>query len=457
MPISAREIFFRICLLFCLSVLLPTISVAAEALQTRSLQEPVFGSEFFLTEAGQENSKILLLVHGVGDEAGHVWDNLIPELSREYHLVIPDLPGFGRSAKGNHLYSPAAYAAFLDWLIKSLPDKPVHLVGHSLGGGISLFYAAQYGANLKSLVLIDSVGLLHRQAVSKHFINQQIHTNIPFFSETIDSGLSSLAGRLLEKASQAPLDPDLILSTPFMREKFLAAQPARIAALALVQTDYSLLLSRVETPTWLLWGEEDNVAPVRIGKLLDWTLAETELVVLPGLGHSPMLEDSRRFLATLRGTLQRSPVELYPRQPVGTKTGRCDSATGRVFHGRYATLQIDNCKDVLLRDVTAATLEISDSQVVVESSRFIEEGAEPAVKLVRSQVTMTGVDLSAETAILTEQSRLDLAGVRFLDVSTAISAAGAPSTILCSSCLKRFEGVITGLHLSRSLAENEQL
>ncbi|MBN2418227.1 MAG: alpha/beta fold hydrolase, partial [Deltaproteobacteria bacterium] len=72
--------------------------------------DPVFGGKMLVREAGQRNDKMILLVHGLGDEAGTTWNSVVGELSREYHVVAPDLPGFGGSSKANLLYSPHAYA-----------------------------------------------------------------------------------------------------------------------------------------------------------------------------------------------------------------------------------------------------------------------------------------------------------------------------------------------------------
>jgi pimeloyl-ACP methyl ester carboxylesterase len=422
------------------------------------VDEPVFGARAYLREAGVDNPKILLLVHGVGAEAGSIWDNLLPDLAREYHVVAPDLPGFGRSSKGNQLYSPEAQAAFLDWLINSLPGKPVTLVGHSLGGAVAMMYAARHESALDRLILVDSVGLLHQLAVSQNFARHLLRLDVPFASSGIENSLGSIAGLLLEKTSRLPVDAKLLLSSPFLREKFLTADPVRISALAMVDTDYSLLLAKISSPTWLIWGAKDEVASLRVAKILDWNLPQVKLRILPGLGHSPMLDDIGNFKEALWQALQEAPEVEVP-LPTSTpdKKGVCEQEQGKVFSGNYSSLRINNCHDVLLKNVVVNDLEIVDSQVAIETSRLRASSHKSALSLLRSKVTITGADIVAETGIIINQSRIDLAGVRFIGAQSAIKGEGNPSSVLCSCSVKLIDGAKEALHLSRSLGVGESL
>lgn len=441
-----------------LSALLPMQCLAFEEgdLKGYSLQEPVFGGQVYVREAGLSNPEILLLVHGVGDRAGRDWDSLLPELAQNYHVVIPDLPGFGYSSKGNHLYSPETYSSFLDWLISRLPKKPVNLAGHSLGGGISLVYAAYHGHDLKRLVLIDSVGVMHYLAVSQNFVQKLALDR--FLIPPVSNPLGKVASLILEKTTRIPFSPELILSTGFMRQRFLAADPARIAGLALVQTDYSLLLGQIDVPTWLIWGELDNIAPVRIADVLQWQLPHAQKIILSGLGHVPMKEDREVVQGALQKALESIPES---RQSFvlssSERKGICEGGQGFVFEGPYDEISLSACDSVLLKNVTTKALQIIDSNVVIEQSRLSGDQANAAMSVVRSRVTMTGVDIAAEMGIQTDQSRLDLAGVRFIDATIAILATGNPSAVLCSSSTKSSQGKVSALHLSRSLKAGESI
>lgn len=442
-------------LLLLILVLLPggqALAVGKRPVE-RMVSEPVFGGEMLVREAGQEHDEMVLLVHGLGDEAGTTWDGILDGLSRHYHVIAPDLPGFGRSSKGNHLYSPENYARVLHHLVVSLPPKPLALVGHSLGGGVSMVYAAQYGLSLRHLVLVDSVGILHRLAVSQYYTKEQIKFDVPLVAGALETALGRFSDLLLEKTSRIPVDPYMALKNETMRAKLLDGDPSRIAALALVGTDYSLLLDRINTPTWLLWGSEDRIAALRIARALQWMLPQAELKMLDGLGHCPMIEDPPGFLAALKTALSRSPQALAePAQRDNAPDGYCQNENGRVFQGNYKTLKISGCKEVRLLDVTMQRLDISDSEVEVEHARI-----KAGIHVTRSRLTVTGADIHGETGIVTDQSRLDLAGVRFVDTPIAIRAKGNPSALLSSSSTRRWAGSKTAIHTSRSLKAGEKL
>ncbi|MBD1401531.1 alpha/beta fold hydrolase [Pelovirga terrestris] len=435
-----------------------TISAPAQSpwQQEQLLQEPIFNGHFFLREAGSEHQDILLLVHGLGDGASDIWEPFVAELAESFHVIAPDLPGFGRSSKANQLYSPANYAEFAHWLLDRHPGKPVYLVGHSLGGAISLHVAARHSGRLERLILVDAVGTLHRLAVSQNLVRDLINLDLPFFSTTVESTLGRIAGLVLEKTARVPLDPDLLLVNAAAREKFLAGDPARIAALALVQSDFSLLLPRITTPTWLIWGDQDQIAPLRIATILDWNLTDSRLRLLYGLDHIPMNEDPQRFMGALQQALLDNKPDSAPlATPVEPVDAVCDQQRGRVFSGNFATLQIDNCSDVLIHDAQVAQLITSDSQVTIERSLLGNDAQGIAVQTLRSTLTLTGVDIKGRIGMQMDQSRIDLAGGRFLETPLAVMAVGNPSSILFSSSIKRLNGQLISLQLSRGLGQGE--
>jgi len=436
-----------------LALLIPSPSRATG----RLLHEPVFDGQVYIEEQGESHPELLLLVHGLGDEAGHCWDDLLQPLSERYHVLVPDLPGFGRSSHQNRLYSPENYALFLTWLVSRWPDKPLILVGHSLGGAISLTYAARQPERLQRLVLVDSVGLLHRLALSQQALRQQLPLDLPRPAKKIETVLGRVSDFLLEKASRLPLSPALVLPSAELRRQVLNAEPSRIAALALVESDFSLRLGRVEIPTMLLWGSEDRVAPLRIAQALQWRLLQAELRILAGRGHSPMLEKPKEFLPWLLGAIRELPRR--PATPPALDElpdGRCDQQQGMTFSGHYNHLLIKGCQKVRLEQVEAQKMILIDSEAEMTASRVVaKEG--PALEILRSRLKMTGVDLQGPTGLVIDQSRIDALGVQFDVSGKAVQSQGHPSAVIfSSSVIERPEGM-TGLHLSRSLKPGESL
>jgi pimeloyl-ACP methyl ester carboxylesterase len=126
----------------------------------------VFGGRVVLYRAGRRGAEPVVLVHGLGKIGARDWAHVIPALASRYEVYALDLPGFGASDKGNHLYSPANYARVLDSLLAERVRRPFNLVGHSMGGVIALTFAADYPERVRRLVVADVAGCTARCTAS---------------------------------------------------------------------------------------------------------------------------------------------------------------------------------------------------------------------------------------------------------------------------------------------------
>jgi pimeloyl-ACP methyl ester carboxylesterase len=107
---------------------------------------------------GNEGAPPLLLVHGNRDHC-HNWDWVAQELRDQYHIIAPDFRGHGDShwVYGS-AYSHSEYIYDLAQLIHQQGLAPLHMIAHSLGGGVALRYAGIYPENIKKLIVIEGTG-----------------------------------------------------------------------------------------------------------------------------------------------------------------------------------------------------------------------------------------------------------------------------------------------------------
>ena len=95
-----------------------------------------------------EGAETLLLIHGMAGSS-ETWRAVIPQLSRNYRVVAPDLLGHGQSAKPRGDYSLGAFAVWLRDLLDELGVSHATIVGQSLGGGVAMqfVYSIRITAN----------------------------------------------------------------------------------------------------------------------------------------------------------------------------------------------------------------------------------------------------------------------------------------------------------------------
>ena len=111
--------------------------------------------EIFVREEGKQGRQVALLIHG-WSSSWYALSPLLPLLSKRRHCLAVDLPGYGQSPPGPEPASIAGYADLLAGLIREVTDRPVLLVGHSMGGRHALFCAACVPNKVDRLILVDA-------------------------------------------------------------------------------------------------------------------------------------------------------------------------------------------------------------------------------------------------------------------------------------------------------------
>lgn len=400
------------------SFLDPPSIQALPGYRAEMVNAPGFSGQAYVMEVGPAQAPAIILVHGLGDNGSRDFHPILPALAARYHVLTFDLPGFGRSTHGHDLYSPAAYADFIRALVTRRISRPFNLVGHSMGGAIALAYAGRFPSDVEKLFLIDAAGVLHRQA----YASFMIATGLDKLPGVIAVPGKDLAANAMDLSSQAtvpmlPMFPASLDASLFLRTDLLRAQvlktPGRIAALATIVEDFGPAIAGVTAPTWILWGGKDGVAAMRAAKVLKARLPYAELKVLEGVGHDPMSEAPAAvgdyllhgMEAPMRPAWQRKPME-WPVLP--ERTGRCKDQQDARFSGDYSEIFIEGCTATLV-DARARRIVIQNSQVVMETIVVASPGI--AVEVKDSRVEVTVAEFRGETALRTDGSTLDLAGV----------------------------------------------
>jgi len=335
--------------------------------------EPVSNGNVLMYEAGRHHAESILLIHGAGNEGALIWRNIIPELAKQYHVVTFDLPGFGRSSRQNVLYSPNFYAEFIKWVVdRHVLNRPLIVMGHSLGGAVALCYAALYPENLQRLILIDVSGVIHRAAFSRHIMKNIGEKEkgwrkfpIKLFSEIMKNAV--VAAEVPESSDYI----DTVLNSPDLRNKVLMADSEKIAGVALANFNFSDLIHQIKTPAVIIWGEDDPVTPVRTGKLLTFTLKNTQLNIIPDTGHNIIRERPLYFKQLIQEALVTTSWRSHwiPSQK-SDRRAHLSQERNLTLSGYYQNIEIHHCDNILIKNVETEYINvISSDRIVIENSR----------------------------------------------------------------------------------------
>ena len=371
------------------------------------VQEPVFGGRVALYHAGRPGAHVVVLVHGLGKNAAKDWEHVIAALAERYSVYALDLPGFGHSDKGNHLYSPGNFARVLEAVLEKRVARPFSLIGHSMGGSVALAYIGAYPQRVSRLILVDAAGVLHRSVYAEFLgrvaAQRAMGKDSPWFESVVRA--------IQLRAENWPIRGELALERAGVRRRLLRGDPNAISAFAMVEHDFSQVVRAIRAPTLIIWGAEDTIAPLRTGQALAAAIPGARLTVLEGAGHAPQLQFPSRFnpivLDELDGrqfaaqpyALRKGPIE-------GKRIGTCNGQRAQEFSGDYERLMLENCQEASISNARIGYLRAELSTVRVVNSH-IRDGVDAK----NSRLEFTGGVVRG--SLVVDATSVDAAGTRF--------------------------------------------
>jgi pimeloyl-ACP methyl ester carboxylesterase len=225
-----------------------------------------------------------VLLHGWGAEGASL-QPLVAHLARRYRTITPDLPGFGGTALPPTDWGVDDYADWTAELVAKLGIERALFVGHSNGGRIGIVLAVTRPALVDRLVLVNSAGLRPERSAK-----QRAAVPVSKLGRAA-SGLplvGPLADRLRGRWHRA-----------LGAEDYASAGSLRGTLVKIVNRDLRELLPRVQAPTLLLWGADDDATPASDGATMAQLIPDARLVVLPGAGHFSYLDRPAETCAAL--------------------------------------------------------------------------------------------------------------------------------------------------------------
>lgn len=243
-------------------------------------------STTFVYQPGEQPP--ILLVHGF-DSSLLEYRRLLPKFAPNHEVWLVDLLGFGFTERRPEVsYSPEAIKAHLYEFWQTQIQRPVILVGASMGGAAAIDFTLTYPDTVSQLILIDSAGIPKR----------------PWTSKLMFPPLDRWAAEFL----RSPKVREQISRKAYADQKWVTADANCCASLHLEIPNWDLALMtftksggygsftaqlpELKQPTLLLWGEKDEILGTKDVKVFTKLLPNHQMVWVPDAGHVPHLEQS---------------------------------------------------------------------------------------------------------------------------------------------------------------------
>ncbi len=229
----------------------------------------------------------IVLIHGYTGNKDH-WTRFVRYIPEDYRVLSFDMPGHGDNEQSfEKTYTTDYMASCLDQALDALGITEFHIAGSSMGGWISVVYAARYPQKVVTVGLFDNAGLMDVAPQQSDLHKEADKGNNPFAIESRQD-FEELFGYAFYKQPFYPwpivsvLSDRAIASNDFymkVGEDFLTRS-----------TDIYPLLPGLDVPVLVVWGDKDRILHVSTTEVLKKSLPDSEVIIMKDCGHMPMME-----------------------------------------------------------------------------------------------------------------------------------------------------------------------
>lgn len=271
----------------------------------------IHGRDLFYSDTG--HGSVVVLLHGGGPGASGLanYSRNIEALAERFRVIVPDLPGYGRSAKHVDRRDPFGYLAdHTRGLLDSLGVQHAHFVGNSYGGACALRLALDSPDRVDRMVLMGPGGIgttrtlptaglrsllsyYDRRGPSREKLERFVRTYLVFDGASVPDDVIDLRYR-------ASIDPEVVASPPLRRP----SGPGALRTLLKMDLSRDRRLRTLRTPTLVVWGADDKVNRPSGGPLLAGTMPNCDLLVAANTGHWVQWERADFFNAVTTAFLE---------------------------------------------------------------------------------------------------------------------------------------------------------
>ncbi len=249
------------------------------------------GVNVHLRDEGDSGAPPIVLLHGHSEDL-YTWDQLVKHLIGSFRVIRFDLRRHGLTGPApDNEYNIESYVSDLSMVIKHLEIDSFILVGHSMGGRISIKYTIANQEKVNGLILLSASGAPRKENTPQPMALKLMRNPLGRFL------LKRIWSRNLAKKSLVDMvfDESSITDQEIDRmwefSKYPGSMDAMFREFADTWEDFKPTeIMKIVTNSLLIWGEEDTICPESMGRWYDSQLTNSTMVGLPNIGHNPQIE-----------------------------------------------------------------------------------------------------------------------------------------------------------------------
>lgn len=254
----------------------------------------------------EEDKPVLILLHGFGSSTQFQWSNQVAAFHKQYRLILPNLIYFGGSSCDSAVTMVNDQVKAVQALIERLGIKKYSLCGVSYGGLVAAELALHDKGSIQKMILCD--------APVKYLDDNDVQLICAKYHEKsvadllIPNSYKKLKP-LMGIAYAHPPNPPVVLFRSFYKNMYNKQREGKqrlIKGLELEKTDFKGRTYQYSFPVLLIWGSDDQLIPVSVGKQLVEHLGKNaRLEIIPNTAHMPSLENPEAFNAIVLAFLEQ--------------------------------------------------------------------------------------------------------------------------------------------------------
>jgi pimeloyl-ACP methyl ester carboxylesterase len=214
-----------------------------------------------------------LILHGWNSNSDR-WTAVAEHISQKgYKVIVPDLPGFGKSGALLIPWDTNKYINWIEGFINELNLKDFYILGHSFGGALAAKVAVKHAQEVKKLFLV-SAACVRKKTAKKNFSARIAKIIKLFYFLPYYSLFRKAVYKFIIRKS------DYVYFEGIMKKTYLNV----------IAEDLSFQLAFIKVPTIIIWGDQDSDTPLEDGYSINEKIKNSKLIVIPGAGHRLNIE-----------------------------------------------------------------------------------------------------------------------------------------------------------------------